>query len=305
MGDEEFAALVVDIESGMCVAGFANDYAPRAVFPYIVGRPKGLIAEGLIEEGLCYFGHEAQCMRDVLYPIEYGIVTNWNAMEKIWHHAFFTELRVETYEHPVLLTEAPLNPKANRERMIQIMFEVFNVPAMFVANQAVLSLYASSRTTRTTGIVIHSGDGVYHMVPIYEGYDLPNAILRFELDECDLTEYPETLFHRVRPWGRKPGIHEITFQSIMKCDVDMRMDLYANIVLSGGTAMFQGIRERLTKELTALAPSIKNIKVAQSSEFSVWIGGSILASRSTFQQMCISKGEYDEFGATFVHRKCF
>ena len=153
--------------------------------------------------------------------------------------------------------------------MIQIMFEVFNVPAMFVANQAVLSLYASSRTTRTTGIVIHSGDGVYHMVPIYEGYDLPNAILRFELDECDLTEYPETLFHRVRPWGRKPGIHEITFQSIMKCDVDMRMDLYANIVLSGGTAMFQGIRERLTKELTALAPSIKNIKVAQSSEFSV------------------------------------
>ena len=84
---------------------------PRAVFPYIVGRPKGLIAEGLIEEGLCYFGHEAQCMRDVLYPIEYGIVTNWNAMEKIWHHAFFTELRVENIRASSLADGSPIEPK--------------------------------------------------------------------------------------------------------------------------------------------------------------------------------------------------
>ena len=368
-------ALVIDNGSGICKAGFAGDEAPRVVFPSIVGRPERgvFVGTGLgMEQKDAYVGDEVLLKRAVMtlkHPVEQGIVTNWDGMEKIWHHTFYNELRVAPEERPVLLTEAPFNPRANRERTTQIMFETFNVPALFMSIQAVLPLYASGRTA---GIVLDSGDGVTHAVPIYDGYSMPHAIQRLELAGSSLTDYmmrilrergsaltttaereiirdikekhtyvaldfdaemksayesseyelpdgsvvtlgserfrcPEVLF-QPSLMGKKesPGIHEILFTSIIKMDVDIRKDLYSNIVLSGGNTMFPGMKERLKKEVTDLAPAAVSINVVAPPErkYSVWLGGSVLASKSGFQEMWISKAEYDEAGPSIVHRKC-
>merc|ERR1740129_2565285 len=95
------------------------------------------------------------------------------------------------------------------------------------------------------------------------------------------------------------------YNSIQQCDIDVRRDLYTNIVLSGGTTMYRGLRERMDKEMSSLAPASVRVKIVAPEErkYSVFIGGSILSSLSTFQDMWITKEEYDESGPGIVQRK--
>ena len=366
----EEVAVVIDNGSSICKVGVSGDDAPKACFPSIVGKSRTTIEK-------TYIGENALSKRGILTlscPIEDGIITNWDDMENIWRHCYLNELRFASEEHPAFLTEAPMNPEVNREKMTQIFFETFNVPSFYVSIQATLSLYASGRLT---GIVLDSGHSFTHTVPIYEGHSLPHAIGRIDLAGRDLTDYmmkllveaghsfstsaereivrdikekvsyvaldfdaelkrfqesgtfndvsytlpdgtvisvgnqqfecAELLFNPSNIGKELPGIHELAFQSIMKCDADLRKELFGNIVMSGGTTMFNGISERFNKEIIALAPSTMKIKVVAPAErkYSVWIGGSILSSLSTFQTMWITKSEFEESGPTIVHRKCF
>ena len=142
-----------------------------------------------ISSQYCLAGEEAKARAKspdfgLRYPMERGIVrygddTSWEDMEKIWHHTFYNELRIQPEEHSVLLTEAPLNPKVNRQKITQIMFERFNVPAMHLKIQAALSLYTSGSLT---GLVLDAGYGASHSVPFYEGYPLPIGVLQLGYD---------------------------------------------------------------------------------------------------------------------------
>uniref|UniRef100_A0A7S4K036 Actin n=1 Tax=Paramoeba aestuarina TaxID=180227 RepID=A0A7S4K036_9EUKA len=178
--DEELGAICIDPGSYMIKAGFAGDDAPRNVFPSLLGRHG---------KESYYIGDEAQAKRGILslqYPIEQGRVTNWDDMEKIYHYTFYNELRVHPQEHQLVVCEPPLNPREDREKMTQIMFETFNVPSFYAGNQALFSLYASGRTD---GIVIDCGDGVCRTVPVYQGYTVQPAVELLNYGGKELMNY--------------------------------------------------------------------------------------------------------------------
>eukprot|EP00899_Mesostigma_viride_P024623 jgi/Mesvir1/5345/Mv15433-RA.1 len=337
-----FPALVIDNGCSTVKGGFACDDAPKVVA--IVAQHVGRVLK-------------------LICPIQSSLVMNWDYMAMIWHRMFYEDLRVRPAKHPILLTEPPWNPKANREKMTQIMFETFNVPALYIASQAVLSLYASGRTT---GVVLYSGEDATHAVPICEGYAIPHAIQHLYVAGRDLTDYlrwllanrsyyfnmaneceivrdvkeqlayvamdyeaelatadtdpssettcfllngqtitignerfrcAEALFNPSLVDVDSQGIHKMVYNAIMSCDADIHRDLFGNIVLSGGSTMLPGMAERLTKEICRLAPSsYMKVKVVAPPDrgYLDWIGGSIMASCSTFQSKWITRSEYNK-----------
>lgn len=364
---EEVKTIIVDCGSGITKVGFSGENAPRKLFPTIVGKPKKSV----------YVGNESIAdafSLDLDYPIQHGIVINWDNMETILRHAFFNELRAEPSEHPVFFTESSMNPLPNREKLAQIMFETFHVPSFYSSNQASLSFHSSSK--KTHGIVIEIGYGLCQIVPIIENRPNVDAIVCNNLAGRDLTdrlqqllykrntsfsnnfdrgiirdikeklcyvsldyekdiqnvksssEYnasykledgkeitiaeerfscPELLFKPFINGFEFAGIDKSLFVSINKNKPDVIKKLYSNIIISGGTSMFNGLPERIEKEITKLAPPTMNVNVIANKErqYGAWIGASQVASLYNFFKMAITRKEYNDEGSIIVQRKCF
>ncbi|KAL8135526.1 hypothetical protein AgCh_010246 [Apium graveolens] len=432
-GGDEVSAIVIDLGSHSCKAGYAGEDAPKAVFPSVVGsvdqmevddpetpdKNSGSVQETKSKEKRkLYVGSQALGYRrdnmEVLPTIKDGVVTDWDMVESVWDHALRECLLVDPKEHPMLLAEPSFNSQQQREKAAELMFEKYNVPAIFLAKNAVLTSFASGRAT---SLVVDSGGGSTTIAPVHDGYVLQKAvisspiggefltdcliksleskglnikpryafkrkeirpgefqtvdinfpqttesyrlysqrIIASDIKECVCrapdTPYDETSYSNIPmtpyelPDGQVieigadrfkipdvlfnpslvqtiPGMEsyadiassarslpQMVIESINKCDVDIRRELYSSILLSGGTSSMQQLKERLEKDLLEESPQAARVKVVASGNaterrFSVWIGGSILASLGSFQQMWFSKTEYEEHGAGYVQRKC-
>lgn len=183
--------IIIDNGTGFSKCGYAGEKLPSHVFHAMVGRPmmrsEEVIDNIKIKDIMC--GEECAKLRSMLeisYPVTNGIITNWEDMFHLWNHTFNEVMKINPRECKIMLTEAALNPLQNRKKMLEAMLEKYQFQGVHVATQAVLTLYAQGLTT---GVVLDSGDGVTHIVPVYESYGLPNQIKRLNVAGRDVTKY--------------------------------------------------------------------------------------------------------------------
>lgn len=200
---------------------FPADF-PAHSFPSIIGRPilraeeRGQTAGPAAIQDIMVgdLASEYRSYLQLSQPMEHGIVKNWDDMKILWDYTFHEKLKVDTHDRKILLTEPPMNPVKNRERMAETMFEEYGFGGIYVAIQAVLTLYAQGafllirrrETVRSptdgpsllsprsssglqSGVVVDSGDGVTHIVPVYEGFALPHLTKRLDVAGRDVTRY--------------------------------------------------------------------------------------------------------------------
>lgn len=186
------SVIVCDNGTGFVKCGYAGSHFPSHIFPSLVGRPIIRAANRIdnIEVKDLMVGDEASKLRSMLevnYPMENGMVRNWEDMCHVWDYTFGEEkLNIDPTNCKVLLTEPPMNPLRNREKMIEVMFEKYGFDSTYIGIQAVLTLYAQGILT---GVVVDSGDGVTHVCPVYEGFALPHCTRRLDIAGRDITRY--------------------------------------------------------------------------------------------------------------------
>jgi actin len=380
--------VVIDAGSYSVKAGFSGNALPSVEFPTVVGTyDKGLMDSTGKRLSKVYVGDEVYARSKLIRksPIERGMLTESRYLiEDILHHAFQHQLQVKAEESTVIMTENPIEPKANRtispkanvEYKTQVLFETFKVQGLCLANHCTMTLFS---TGKVSGTVVDSGGGVTHTIPVYEGFSLPPALEHSDISGKAISDYLEKLLvekghsfngsakrfvrdiqeksaairtelHEVKqpaaevqpgeqdpelmsfqlPDGQKiellkeryqaPEIlfqptlinsesnplHQMVFNSITKCDVDLRPDFYKNIVVGGGNSHIPGFIERLTNEVKALANVSMEVVVSGSpGKNAAWVGSSIVASSSSFQNFMLSTEEYEDSGPSIIHRKCY
>ena len=270
--------IVIETSSRYVRVGFAGENAPRTVFAAIV---------------------------DNVRPIVDGAVNSWDGWTKLVERAY-ARLAVDPREHPTLFIDVPLTPKLDREEMTKRAFDTFDIPKMYVASNANLALYDSKRVT---GLVVHSEADITYVVPVNQGYALAHATAKLGIPKSGLADFEvvEAMFQPSLVGLSQTGLHECIYNSIMKCDVNLRKDLYANIVVAGENMLDSEIIDRIQHEISQLAPPTMKITPFHPSEaeIAVWRGGASLASLPHFGQLCVTTHEYRTLGAAVVHRKCY
>ena len=368
--DNNEHTVVLDNGSSTLRAGFAGSDKPLIVFPSCIGSDKHRVR--MLGVGACSeIGSESQINRGIMainYPIKRGKITDYDAMEKIWAHTFYSELKIDTLVTPVVTTH-PINVSRQQvDKTSQIMFETFEMPSMFTQSSVMSTMYSSGRTT---GVVVESGGGITQIVPFYEGFMLKEGAVYIDLGGADITEKlskdlnsrggtrfmsssdqeivreikekicyvaenydnekmyapktitkeyelpgyttinvsserfeaPEIMFQPHLAGMTCSSIQEATYTAIMKCNMDVRKDLWRNIVLSGSNTLMPGFVDRFKTELMALAPkklqeTPGELRICANEEraCSVWIGTSIIGSLTNFAGAWTTKQFYDENG---------
>ncbi|KAM3838567.1 actin-like protein 10 [Vipera latastei] len=174
----EKVALVVDNGSSFCRSGFAGEEKPRIVMKTASLPP--------IYHPVC----SLSCEKLQTQPLKHGIILDWQAMENLWSHLFYCGLQVSTEDHPILTSDSPSCPTTNREKMAEVFFEGFSVPALYVANTGFLSLCYCGRIT---GLAIEAGGGISHVTPIYAGQTCMEGIYRLDVAGNGLCKYMHNL----------------------------------------------------------------------------------------------------------------
>ncbi|XP_029469102.1 actin-like [Rhinatrema bivittatum] len=365
-------AVVIDTGTGISKAGMAGEQKPSSLVSTLVGYPlKKSLKCGNIRDPF-YIGSLALIQPDVkiIEPVRHGIIVDWEAIETLWRHTFYYDLKTSPEEHAILLSDPPLSPTTNREKLVEVLFESMHSLAMYVSYQSVLSTYSYGKVS---GLVVESGYGVTHTVPVFQGYILPHATERMDIAGKDLTthlmkllqksacmftektrhivedikqkccyvaldyecelclpenEYlvdyklpdgqvitigkerfqcPEILFKPPQMEGVSlAGIHFMAQRSLQKIPEESKKEIQENIFLCGGSTLYEGFTERFTKELLKHQPQHKsNVLSVPEREYSTWLGGSILASLTSFQSCWIHAQQYKEYGPHIVYRKCY
>lgn len=183
--------IICDNGTGFVKTGYAGDNFPSLIFPSMIGRPIMRAEEEFKDVQLkdVMVGDECAKLRSMLetsYPVENGIVKDWEGMGHLWDYTFYERLGIKPEDHKIMLTEPPMNPTSNKKKMCEVMFEKYNFAAAKVSIQAMLVLYAQGLLT---GVVVDSGDGVSHIVPVWEGICPPNLIKRLNIAGRHITRY--------------------------------------------------------------------------------------------------------------------